>query len=370
MSTTAQTVANSIAVKPTTPNETQNTEQNTHYKVLLTDCKFKVATDHTGSFLGNKVFGHGIHIQDNGNMHFMSGPKSLGGGKLVFSALGGTIFKTGPEYKHRIGSSKSAGQGEGSSDSESSSKKIEAYSEYNEGDATIETHGTYYIKATHIVLDAADTIIIKSGDSILLDTTKLIQTSTKLKGTYKDIEESSDRKESTVEGEEILRQWDTRATTHIITPGNLNQVIGVDYHVGIGGTADVQITGAPAIAQPPLNPIRLNSLNVGIAKGGIAFGTLLGGLTLGASTTITRTAGAGIIDNALGIYKVTSGLDYTVNTPKGVTIAAGFSSPVSPSVGKVNIKSLNETVISAAKDITIESSQGNVDIDGLKIYLN
>ena len=137
---------NKELVSPSTPDETNDTKGDNNVKVLVNDCKFTIRTDRRTSFVGSKLWGHGLHVMNDGNINIQAGPKRLGGGKLVTISRGGQMTKTGPCNIERSGFRKSFLQ--------ENYDNIIAMEETNYGDVIQRTHGTLRIKATNIVFEA------------------------------------------------------------------------------------------------------------------------------------------------------------------------------------------------------------------------
>ena len=112
--------------------------------------------------------GHGFNVFYNGDVNIQTGSPKQGYGKLNIASHGGQLVKTGPVVVERTGSSKSPGQGEGSSTSTSAVDDIDAYHEINWGNAVSNTHGSQHIIADHLVLEGISSLTLKSGGEIFI----------------------------------------------------------------------------------------------------------------------------------------------------------------------------------------------------------
>ena len=347
---------------PTTSNETQQGKKETHHKVLLTDNSFKIQTNWTGCFLGNKLFGHGIHVQNNGNIHINAGPKWLGDGKLCMVSRGGMIHKTGPVYVERKGSSKDPGQGKGSHTTISSAKKLAAYSELNYGNHTNETHGTLYIRATHIVLDAVDSLTLKSGDATIMQAGQILTNTPKYKATLGDSHTQVNSSNSrTVLGEDKLYQFDPRATNHIVSFGHVNRRIFGDYKLKASGVGYMGFLGGPPLGYPHVKQ-RLNGFNLSVKMGNIGIETKLGAIKIKSLLSFTQEASTGAVKltATAGLFKAKALGVATLEGTGGFTVKGEGIGDIDAG-GVLNIKSTGVMNI---------ESQGIVNVKGAMIYLN
>ncbi len=362
MTTKAAEIQKKDKPTPSTSNETQMGKKETHHKVLLTDCRFKIQTNWKGAFIGNKLFGHGIHIQDNGNIHINAGPKWLGNGKLCMISRGGMIHKSGPVYVERTGSGKDPGQGKGSHTSISSAKKLAAYSEMNYGNSTSETHGTLYIRATHIVLDAVDSLTLKSGDATIMQAGQILTNTPKYKTDIGDKTEwVFGARSEYILGEDKLYQFDPRASSHVVSFGHVNRRIYGDYKFKANGVGYMGFLGGPPLLFPHVKQ-RLNGFNLSVKAGNIGIETKLGAISIKSLLSFTQeaktgavklTATAGLLTaKALGVATLEGTGGFTVKGEGIGDIDAG---------GALNIKSTGVMNI---------ESQGIVNVKGAMIYLN
>ncbi len=369
--TTTNPKANDIGkksiVKPSTQNETQDASKPLHHKVLLSDCSFKIQTDITGAFVGNKVFGHGLHVQNDGNIHINTGPKRLGGGKLSMVSRGGVIHKSGPVYIERTGDSKNVGQKQKKApDSISSAKKLIACSEMNYGNHINETHGTLYIRATHIVLDAVDSLTLKSGDATIMQSGQLISNTTKheVNADQKFEKLTGGHYRTIVSGEDKLFQLDPRSSSHIVSFGHINRRTFGDYQVKSAGVGKMVFAGGPPLGIPFVKN-RLNALTLSALAGNLAFSTKIGTIKYESMLGFGIEVDTGDIDveAKTGNMSFKSLLKGTFEGTGGVDIKSVGDIEMETTTGKLDIKS-------TLGDITIDSGIKDVKVVGVKIYLN
>tara|TARA_B100001250_G_scaffold368253_1_gene350833 strand:- start:39 stop:1277 length:1239 start_codon:yes stop_codon:yes gene_type:complete len=359
------------------------------YKILVNNEKITLNTDKYGASLVDKLQGHGIHIQQNGDMIILSGSGGKGkacGGRLLVNTKGGQLTKTGPVVVERRGSSKSPLQGSGSGTTEDNSSV--ALSEMNYGDVETETQGQHFIRAREIVLDATDTITLRANQ-VVIDTDD-----------YRigagNIQESSDSKTESVTSqknsevkEDVERQYDTRSTKVTVGSGSISRRIRGDLKVWVAGVADMQFQGK--VVGIPLIKNRTFGLNIGVNGEGF-----IGGLTVNAngmidvstnSENIILNSGKGIgIDAYAADNAPESGEVRISGSNKGVKMISwsGASEVNSTTVqatedgveitGKKKVEILAKTegvsIKAQVKDVKVEAPAGNFDVQALKIYLN
>lgn len=342
-------------VDPTTSNE-ENTntdgskaEENlrTEYTVLVNGERITLYTDKWGASLQDKLEGHGIHIQRNGDIALLSGKGGKGkacGGRMLINTAGGQLIKSGATTAEYSGSKNSAVEGEGSGSNDDNST---AYSGMYWGDKTEEVKGTYTVNAQHIEL-VADTISLKGESKIIIETPELVQNidsaETKIVTKNEEVDSSN-----TEVKEETTSTFDPRGSKNIVTTGHLNHSILGDYALQVDGFMDLQVQG--------------NSFGVMLVKNRSA------ALTIGVNGVKN---GGKFFVFAKGTFDLASGLttgDLNLST-----------------LGKLQTSSTLETKIEATTDITVEATKGitmeakadnitidakkDVVIEGAKIYLN
>lgn len=362
MTTKASEINKKTKPVPSTPNEHQKGKKETHQKVLVTDCSFTMQTDWTGAFIGNKLFGHGMHVQNNGNIHINCGPKWLGNGKLCMVSRGGMIHKTGPVYVERKGNSKDPGQGKGSHTTISSAKKLAAYSELNYGNHTNETHGTLYIRATHIVLDAVDSLTLKSGDATIMQAGQILTNTPKYKATLGDSHTQVNSSNSrTVLGEDKLYQFDPRATNHIVSFGHVNRRIFGDYKLKASGVGYMGFLGGPPLGFPHVKQ-RLNGFNLSVKAGNIGIETKLGAIKIKSMLSFTQeaTTGAVKMEAKAGLFEAKALGVATLEGTGGFNVKGAGIGDIDAG-GALNVKSTGPMLI---------ESKATTTIKGLPIFLN
>ena len=146
----------------------------TEYTVLVNGERITLYTDKWGASLQDKLEGHGIHIQRNGDIALLSGKGGKGkacGGRMLVNTAGGQLIKSGTTVASYTASKNNAAEGEGSGNNDDEST---AYSGMYWGAKTEEVKGTYTVNAQHIEL-VADTISLKGESKIIIETPELIQ---------------------------------------------------------------------------------------------------------------------------------------------------------------------------------------------------
>ena len=355
--------ASSSLVQPTTENETQPSTGDTFHKVLINNETFTIRTDIKGAFLGGKNFGHGIHVFQNGNINIQTAGKQFGNGKLVTISRGGQIIKTGPTIIERTGYKKSFLQ-------EGETEKIIAAEETNYGDVLQETiGGTHTIKAENIVIEAADTLILKGPGGITIDTTALLKlVAADINEEYVTKTEEGEKLEHKVQ-ERKMSSSDVRSSDNIVISGHINRRIGGDYDMDVGGVSATRIQGNKALKGVPLVLNRLYGLHIGLNAPSVGFGGMnitskTGKITIDAGTDLKLKANALFdISSTLGLGTISTGANLNLKSTTGIAMTSGgFSFPSFVS-NDIKIKSANDIVIDAAKDVDIDTDSG-------KIYLN
>ena len=355
--------ASSPLIQPTTENETQSSTGDTFHRVLINQEYFTIRTDIKGAFLGGKNFGHGIHVFQNGNINIQTAGKQFGNGKLVTISRGGQIIKTGPTIIERTGYKKSFLQ-------EGETEKIIAAEETNYGDVLQETiGGTHTIKAENIVIEAADTLILKGPGGITIDTTALLKlVAADINEEYVTKTEEGEKLEHKVQ-ERKMTSSDVRSSDNIVISGHINRRIGGDYDMDIGGVSATRIEGNKALKGVPLVLNRLYGLHIGLNAPSVGFGGMnitskTGKITIDAGTDLKLKANALFdISSTLGLGTISTGANLNLKSATGIAMTSGgFSFPSFVS-NDIKIKSANDIVIDAAKDVDIDTDSG-------KIYLN
>ena len=338
---------NKELVSPSTPDETNDTNGDTQHKVLVNDPKFTIRTDRKTSFIGNKLWGHGIHVFNNGNINIQAGPKRWGNGKIVTISRGGQITKTGPCEVERSGFRKSFLQ-EGVTDDQ-----IIAYEETNSGNVISNTDGTVTINATNIRIEAADTLELIAGDQIILQSKGRINQNTgAYVSTFDTKKEVGSTKAEIKVPQRIMTSNDPRSSDDIVIAGHVNRRFGGDYRVEAGGISATHIMGNKVLPGVPLVLNRSVGLHIGLTApsagyGGINIESKTGTVDLKAGVDMKMAAGALYNLTTGGLTNIVSGGDISMSSPKGIGIAAGIAVP---SLGAGDVK------IRAIKDVNIQAT--------------
>ena len=355
--------ASSPLIHPTTENETQSSTGDTFHRVLINQEYFTIRTDIKGAFLGGKNFGHGIHVFQNGNINIQTANKQFGNGKLVTISRGGQIIKSGPTVIERTGFKKSFLQ-------EGEDEKIIAAEELNYGDVLEETHGTHTIKAENIVIEAADTLILKGPGGITIDTTALLKlVAADINEEYVTKTEEGEKLEHKVQ-ERKMTSSDVRSSDNIVISGHINRRIGGDYDLDIGGVSATRIEGNNALKGVPLVLNRLYGLHIGLDAPSAGFGGMnikskSGSIKIEAGTDLQLKADALFnISSTAGLGTISTGANLNLKSATGIAMTSGGLSIPSLVDSDITIKSKNNVAIEAVKDVDIDS--GSLG----KIYLN
>jgi len=361
MTTTWQKFAEKDIAQPTVSDEQQDLLYDSHHKVLVSDCSFTITTDHIGAFIGSKVHGHGFHVTNNGDMYSIAGPKALGGGKLVTVSRGGQLTKTGAVIVERRKSNTHVTAEDG-----------EAYNELNIGDWITETHGTVTIKGTNIVIDATDSLQITAGDKLIINSaeTKHNTGSSTLISNFE--YKTITSKRQAIVSEDVLYQYDPRATSHIISAGHINRRIMGDHASTIGGVESKSVKGLMPIGSFGLVPApqRIWSSLTDVLRGGVKLDSILGAYNVTAGLAINQTAGAAYSINTGGLTSIVSGGSVGITSPVGVGIVGGLPALPSFSLGKVTIKGTTGVDIDSDVDINVRATKELLLEGKMMIYLN
>ena len=362
MTTTWQKFAEKDIAQPTVSDEQQDLLYDSHHKVLVTDCSFTITTDHIGAFIGSKVHGHGFHVTNNGDMYSIAGPKALGGGKLITVSRGGQLTKTGTVIVERKKSNTHVTAEEG-----------EAYNELNFGDWITETHGTVTIKGTNIVIDATDSLTLKAGDKLLLESGETKHTTGKSSLNSGFEYKTITSKRQAIVSEDVLMQYDPRATNHIISAGHINRRILGDHYFEVWGAESKEIKGLFPLSGFGLVPApqRIWSSLTSVKTGGVSLTAVLGVYDVKAGLAINQDAGAAYSVKTVGLTSIISGGNVGITSPMGVGISGGIPGLPSFVPGKVTIKGTTGVDIdSTIGDINVRANKDLLLEGKTMIYLN
>ena len=331
----------------------------TEYTVLVNGERITLYTDKWGASLQDKLEGHGIHIQRNGDLALLSGKGGKGkacGGRMLVNTAGGQLIKSGATTAEYTGSKNSAVEGEGSSNGDDST----AYSGMYWGDKTEEIKGTHTVNAQHIEL-VADTISLKADSKIIIETPELIQnidsSETKIVTEKKDVTSSN-----TEVKEETTSTFDPRGSKNIVTTGHLNHSILGDYALQVDGFMDLQVQGKSFNIMLVEN--RSAALTIGIngQKNGGKFSVFTSN-TFALSSGMNLEGDQGDLNlTTLGKFHTTSYKETKIEATTKVELDA---------TTKVDIKGKTGVDIEATTgDVNVEAKAGDFNVKGIKIYLN
>ena len=347
-------------VDPKGGNEDNNTTDNvdTQYTVLVNGERIILYTDKWGASLQDKLEGHGIHIQKNGDVAILTGKGGKGnacGGRLLVNTAKGQLVKSGPIVQEVVASKNDPGEGEGSS---TNTESAEAISVVAYGDSTEEVVGAEKtIKAEHITLDA-DTITLRAGSKVFVDAPEWVE----VIGMKKSIVDSSDEfttQKVTEVKEETTLTFDPRGSKNIVTRGHLNHRILGDYALKVDGYMDLQVDGGVPIGKRLIQN-RSAALSIGVngeKNGGNFFVFTKGTFDLASGITT-----GDLFLSTLGKFETSSTLETKIESTTKVELDA---------TTKVEIKGKTGVDIEATTgDVKVEAKTGNFDVEALKIYLN
>ena len=356
--------ASSSLVQPTTENETQSSTGDTLHKVLINNEEFTIRSDIKGTFLGGKQFGHGIHIFQNGDINIQPGPKQFGHGKLVTVCRGGQIIKSGPIATERAGYRKSFLQ-EGLTEDE----EIIAVEEYNVGNVVSETEGTHTIKGTNLVIEAADTLLLKAPGGITIDTNgnlNIINVNNIEENYSEKVENGLKLTHNVLE--RSMKTSNPNSSDNIVISGHINRRIGGDYDMDVGGVSATRIQGNKALKGVPLVLNRLYGLHIGLNAPSAGFGGMnieskTGSIKINAGVDLQLSAKALFdIKSVAGLGTISTGANLNLKSTTGIAMTSGGLDIPSLVDNDITIKSKNDIIIDADKDVDIDA--------GSKIYLN
>ena len=317
----------------------------TEYTVLVNGERITIYSDKWGASIQDKLEGHGIHIQKNGDIAILSGKGGKGnacGGRLLINTKNGQMIKSGPLVSEYIASSKDPGEGEGS-ETDTSSGNGEAISTVAYGDSTEEVLGDKYIKGNNITLDA-DTITIRAGTQIIVETGEWVEEIGTRKSNVNFLEEDLFKSETVVK-EETTLQFDPRASKNVVSLGHLNHRVLGDYAVKVNGFFDLQVMGGNSFSKPLIKN-RSAALTIGV-----------NGLKNGGKFFVFT---KGTFDLASGLGEKGDLFLSTLGNLEAESLA-----------GNALLKAKTGAKIETIKgNLELKAIAGDVDIDALKIYLN
>jgi len=348
--------------------------QDTEYTVLINGEKIIFTTDKFGASLVDKLEGHGLHIQQNGDVAIISGSGGKGkacGGRLLINTKNGQLTKSGPIYQEVSASANGPGESGSKTNGGSGNSEV-AYSGSFSGDHETEVQGTKYIKARDIVLDATDTLTIK-GTKVIVAADEWLEDTGLQKTRVDTVEEEVTSQRTSEVKEDTSQQYDGRASQNVVGSGHINQTIRGDYQLQVDGIADIQVM-ARQVAAPLVS--RMGNIGLNIGVNGAKYGARLdvssfidiraghdGNISLSSEKgihldTVVRMVDNGVVGTAAakGEIKIDAADGFNVKAVKeDINIEA--------TTGDISIKS-------TAKNVKVEAPAGNFDVTALKIYLN
>ena len=343
-------------------NEDDNSEAtdnvDTQYTVLVNGERIILYTDKWGASLQDKLEGHGIHIQKNGDVAILSGKGGKGnacGGRLLVNTAKGQLVKSGPIVTEVVASKIDPGQGEGSSDN---GEGGEAISVLAYGDSTEEVVGAEKtIKAEHITLDA-DTITLKAGSKLFVDAPEWVEVIGMKKSIVDATDEKVDQKVSEVK-EDTTVSFDPRASKNVVSRGHINHRVLGDVAIKVDGYMDLQVMGGIPKGEP-LVKNRSAALTIGVnglKNGGKFFVFAKGTFDMASGLTT-----GDLFLSTLGKFETSSTLGTKIEATTKVDIDA---------TTKVGIKAKTGIDMETTTgNITAKAVAGDFDVNALKIYLN
>ncbi len=344
----------------------------TEYSVLINGEKIILTTDKFGASLVDKLEGHGLHVQQNGDIAIISGSGGKGkacGGRLLINTKSGQITKSGPIKEEVTADSKDPGEDSPKTNEGSGNSEI-AYSGSFSGDHEVEIQGTKYVKARDIVLDATDTLTLRAA-KVLVAADEWVEDKGLEKSKIDNVEEEVTSQRTSEVKEDTAKQYDGRASQNVVGSGHINQRVMGDYQLQVKGVANIQIM-AQRIAAPLVTRMGSVGLNIGVNGDGY-------GARLDVGSFVDIQAGDNIsLSSEKGIH-----LDTVVRmTDNGVVGTAAEKGEIKIDAAEgVNVKTAKEdinieattgdiSIKSTMRDVKVEAPLGNFDVDALKIYLN
>ena len=377
--------------KSTTENEKNTNNENgtedkdnldTQLTILVNGETIAITEDFTGTHVQNKDEGHGLHIQKNGDIIILSGSGGKGqacGGRMLINTKNGQITKSGPIVEEVNASSKSSSE-DGSKNNKDSGNSEVAYSGSFSGDYEVEIQGTKYVKARDIVLDATDTITLR-GTKVIVDVDEWVEEKGLEKSKVDTIEEEVTAQRTSEVKEDTSKQYDTRASKNTVGTGHINENVQGDYQMKVAGIYNLQIQGN-SIGASPLIKNRSFGLNIGLNNAGITGGARLNAEGMIDISTNSKNI---ILNSGKGI-----GIDaYAVDDPpeNGEVRVSGSTAGVKM-ISWSGFNEANSTLVKVTEDgaeitakkkvdieaktekVSITATASDVDITGMKIYLN
>ena len=335
----------------------KNSEEkvDTEYSVLINGERIILTTDKFGASLVDKLEGHGIHVQKNGDIIILSGSGGKGkacAGRLLINTRSGQITKSGPIVEEVTASSKGAPE-DGPSTTEGAANSQVAYSGSFSGEYEMEVQGTYYLKARDIVLDATDTLTLK-GTKVIVAADEWVEDTGLHKSIVNSVNQVVTSQKSATTMEETSFQYDPRASVNVVSGGSMNIKAVGDISLGATGVMETLILGKP-VSVPLVTISRESAYSVKTALLPISLdaATLC---SIKAVEAFSVIAGANASIVAGGHTNITGGIGASI-------IAATGGASMTATTGNVDITAITGNV-------SAKAPAGNFDVMALKIYLN
>jgi len=338
--------ATKAKLPPASSKDEKNSEEkvDTEYSVLINGERIILTTDKFGASLVDKLEGHGIHVQKNGDIIILSGSGGKGkacAGRLLINTRSGQITKSGPIVEEVTASSNGVTE-DGSSTTEGAANSQVAYSGSFSGEYEMEVQGTYYLKARDIVLDATDTLTLK-GTKVIVAADEWVEDTGLHKSIVNSVDQVVTSQKSATTMEETSFQYDPRASVNVVSGGHMNIKAAGDISMGAAGIMETLILGNPASV--PLVKSRVSAYSVK---------TALLPISLDAATLCSIKAAAA--------FNVLAGADASIIAGGSANINAGISASL---LGHTNVN-----MIATEGNVNLISVLGNVNVKGPMIYLN
>ena len=323
--------------KPTTPDETQDTDGIKICYLLkghltrssIYERQFPDKITQALCFDGPKDADNHLTFSSDGSITLMTGVRDpnrgAGSGKLNIKAYGGQ-----QQYMNRVDLQFNEGE-DAKPQGDGQALNIICYGDYVEECKGSERH----IKAEKILITATSELVLQGG-AVKIQSEGDIE----MAGTA--INTAQINKKEIVfgqimkfgAGEETGIQFDPRSSVNIVSPGHVNHKILGDYAVNVGGQEEHLIGGVPrpdsTLVKDKTKGFGVKTAALGIGLDSATFFTATGGaavtvtagaaMTLAAGAALTQTATGGIFTTTAGTYKVTAALDFEIKNALGASI--------------------------------------------------
>ena len=323
--------------------------------IIYQNEKYVLRTDGGDLDARNKLTGHGFTITQQGDFIFVSGPGGKGnpcGGRFMINTTGGQITKNdGPNIEENTASPTSAAtEGkEGSGEEAGLAKSVVCNGNHLE-----ECHGQRRIFGTHVVIEAADKLVLKGMNGIVMqagptgggELTMQAGTIKQITGNMETVI-TGQKTELTSESKAI--QIDPRGTTATVSTGSKAETFVGDLKQTIIGSYQVTVAGSK---KPTLNFNPKNALSFTCAAGDIKLSTKIGSIF----------CTAGIAKPSFADFKPGAFFAQAVAGVKIENIGPKTNVDILSELGDINLEAkAGGANITAATDVKVV---------GLKIYLN